>query len=171
MNKREFLKKLGGGSVVAAGVAVGLVSTEKPVEAVPIAPVVPDPIPTSVVTWPCVQCQAEIQTPTIVWDSVKLRMSCPKCGRRQPYLWHLKKFDPAPVEYSGSPGHPLATLHDSGPSGGSGTFKSTQVWRIPDEPSEEFIAANSNLYRMTPRERSMKYFSERRARKRSRRAR
>lgn len=163
MNKRTFLKNLFTGTagvVVASTVQPNPVSADSPV-VIPSPPVTV-PYPEGMVSWPCLKCKAEQVTPLMVWPSVKMNLSCPSCGYRQPYLWHLKKFDPRPTEYGGAPGHPLQRLADTG----------SKQSRYGDfTPKPEPPLTDKELFSATPRGRAMQFYRERRARKMERKGR
>ncbi len=104
MKRRKFF-----GSFFGLGAAAAIV-TQKAVEARTDAS-----IPTPVITapqavqsetewikWPCMQCSGKNRTATIVWESIRFDLRCGVCGRRQSYGLWLKRYDPNPVNYSGS---------------------------------------------------------------------
>lgn len=176
MNRRDMLKRfvLGSAATVIAGEQVSATPALPTVSDLQTAPAAPPLIPihyaNEAVAWPCGYCHAEHATPLLVWPSVKLSLSCPSCGRRQSYLWHLKKFDPNPTEYGDRPAHAMSRLADTGPR--FANFEPT-IAGLPLAPvavwPEELSEPNRAVASMTPRERAMEFFRERRARKMARR--
>ncbi len=102
--RRGFLRGLGQTGAAAAIAAVGVATAAKaePVAELPVAvpPVASAPPQGADIVWPCKNCEHENRTLAMVWDAVKFNLRCRECGSMQMYLWHLKKFDPHPTDYS-----------------------------------------------------------------------
>ncbi len=95
--RRGFLGRLLGGTVGIVG-AAALGSDVSAAPVVPAQPALPTPS-TGMIAWPCASCGKPQETPALVFPSVKFDLRCNACGAIQPYLWHIKAFDPNPTEY------------------------------------------------------------------------
>jgi hypothetical protein len=157
IRRRGFLTMLGGLSA-AIGAAPVLGAASDAAEPSPPAPPVPASFSVEYVSWPCIQCDTHTLTPRQIFDAVKFALTCTACGRRQPYLWHIKKFDPAPTEYRGTPGHALSRLVTVAPFT-DGARRPTATSDPPTPPEARPVDLRS------PRQRSMDYFRERYIRK------
>jgi len=77
---------------------LGAILAAEPLAAADV-PAVETPTP-SAVKWWCMRCEAPHETPAIVFPSVKRNLDCSVCGSRQPYMLHIKKFDPQPTGWA-----------------------------------------------------------------------
>lgn len=100
MERRGFFGRFAQAVLGTGAAALSVTQVDAAVPAAPGAAVTISSLsPADVLTWPCMSCDLDNTTPTIIWPSVKFRLSCTHCGRLQSYGLHLKKYDPTPTDY------------------------------------------------------------------------
>ncbi len=52
----------------------------------------------TLVPWPCNYCRHGNETPLLLWNTVKYRLLCEKCGYVQNYPDYIRLLDPEPRE-------------------------------------------------------------------------
>ncbi len=139
MHKRAFLKAIFGMGAVAA------VPVSAAAEAV-IATTAPPQNEIPVIHWPCMQCQAQNSTVELIWQTMKFRLQCTTCGRRQSYILWLKKFDPHPTDFTQQFEH--SVLRDLTPT--SELTRERQARYVPPTLKERIRARLKRGYRVLP---------------------
>lgn len=140
MKKRTFFKTLG--TLIGLSVATPIAAEETRK-----ADQGPPSTEEGFITWGCIRCTADSATPANLWPWVKMNLTCPTCGQRQPYAWHIKKFDPNPLEFNGRPISPALCLSSN----------AIERRELPLTP-KELLQSGSRPY-------AMEYYRRRRARK------